>query len=73
MRRGRVARIVLIAVGVIAVVVGAVFTGQGAGLIAGSFMTGQRMWLTIGVIVALVGVVLIVFGVSRPRRDRSDR
>lgn len=69
----RVGRIVLVVVGVIALIVGVVFAGQGANLIPGSSMTGDRMWLYIGVIVAVVGIVLIVLGLRRPGRGRTDR
>ncbi|UFS59549.1 hypothetical protein [Subtercola endophyticus] len=68
----RAARIALVVVGVIALIVGVVFAGQGANLIPGSSMTGDRMWLYIGVIVGVVGIVLIVLGLRRPRRDRTD-
>jgi uncharacterized membrane protein YidH (DUF202 family) len=68
----RVGRIALIIVGVILLLVGAVFAGQGANLIPGSSMTGDRMWLYIGLIVAIVGIVLIVLGLRRPRRGDSD-
>jgi hypothetical protein len=64
----RIASTLLIAVGVIAVVVGVVFAGQGANLIPGSFMTGDRTWLGIGLVLAVVGVVLVVFGFGRRRR-----
>ncbi|RFA07537.1 hypothetical protein B7R21_15210 [Subtercola boreus] len=66
----RVSRIALIVVGAIALIVGAVFAGQGANLIPGSSMTGDRMWLYIGVVVAVVGVILIVLGLRRTRRGR---
>ena len=65
-------RIALVVVGVIALVVGIVFAGQGANLIPGSSMTGDRTWLYIGVIVAVVGIVLIVLGLRRPGRRRTD-
>jgi hypothetical protein len=39
---------------------------QGAGVLPGSFMTGQRMWLVIGIIVALVGLALAYNGIRRP-------
>jgi uncharacterized Tic20 family protein len=68
----RVGRIVLVIVGVIALIVGAVFAGQGANLIPGSSMTGDRMWLYIGVIVAVVGIILIVLGLRRPGRGRTS-
>jgi hypothetical protein len=67
-----IARFVLIGIGVIAVIVGAVFAGQGANLIPGSVMTGDRMWLYIGLVVAFVGVVLIVLGARRPGNGRTD-
>ena len=54
--------------GAIALVVGVVFAGQGANLIPGSSMTGDRTWLYIGVIVAIVGVVLIVLGRRRTKQ-----
>ncbi|MEA9984674.1 MULTISPECIES: hypothetical protein [Subtercola] len=68
----RVGRMVLVVVGVIALVVGVVFAGQGANLIPGSSMTGDRMWLYIGVVVAVVGIVLIVLGLRRPGRGHTN-
>ena len=68
----RTARIALITVGVIALIVGGVFTGQGLNLIPGSFMTGDRMWLAVGLVVAILGVILIVLGLRRPGRDRMS-
>jgi hypothetical protein len=52
--------------GVIALLAGGVWILQGAGVIPGSFMTGQRMWLIIGIIVALVGLALAYNGIRRP-------
>jgi hypothetical protein len=63
----RVARTALTVVGVVAVLVGAVWIGQGANLIPGSFMTGDRTWLGIGLFVAAAGVAAIVVGVRRPK------
>ena len=65
----RANRIALIVVGLLAVVVGVVFAGQGANLIPGSSMTGDRTWLVIGAIVAVVGIVLLVVALRRPRND----
>jgi hypothetical protein len=64
-RSGRVA---LIVVGLIALVVGVVWVGQGLNLIPGSFMTGSRTWLTAGLVVGVVGLVLLVLGIRRPAR-----
>jgi hypothetical protein len=62
-----VARSVVIIIGGLAVLVGAVWIGQGAGLIKGSFMTGSRTWLGIGLLCLVVGLLLI-FLTRRPRR-----
>jgi uncharacterized membrane protein YdbT with pleckstrin-like domain len=63
--RSRGARTALVVVGAIATLIGLVFAGQGANLIPGSVMTGDRMWLYIGLILAVVGIVLVVIGVRR--------
>lgn len=59
----------VIALGAMLVVIGAVFTFQGLGYLAGSAMTGVTLWAVIGPIVALVGLVLIARSVQnrRPR------
>ena len=57
----------LVIVGVIVLIVGAVFAGQGANLIPGSSMTGDRTWLYIGVVMAVVGIILIVLSRRRPK------
>ena len=61
-------RIVALVLGALGLIVGAIWIGQGAGWIAGSFMTGSRFWLIVGIVVALVGLVLVVSGARRPVR-----
>ncbi|WP_200837677.1 hypothetical protein [Ruania rhizosphaerae] len=60
---------VLAVVGVIAVLIGAVWAGQGIGLLPGSSMTGDPTWLVIGSITLALGVVLVVLST----RGRSWR
>jgi hypothetical protein len=68
-----VGRIAVIIIGVLAMIIGGVFAGQGMNLIPGSFMTGNRMWLSIGLIVVVVGIILVVLGLRRPRTDRPSK
>ena len=56
---------VLIAVGVIVAILGAVFTFQGLGFIGGSAMTGSTLWAVLGPIIAVVGIALVVVGLRR--------
>lgn len=63
----------LITVGVIALILGGVWTGQGMNLIPGSFMTGSRMWLSIGLVLAIAGIILILLGLRGPGRGRTSR
>ena len=64
--RSKLARTVGLIVGTLAVLVGGVWIGQGAGLIKGSFMTGSPTWLAIGLLCLVVGLFLIFLSV-RPR------
>ena len=68
----RSGRIALVVVGVIALLIGGVFAGQGLNLIPGSFMTGDRTWLYIGLVIVVVGLVLVSLGLRRPGRGRTD-
>lgn len=49
-----------IVVGVLLALIGALWTLQGAGVVGGSFMTGSRVWLIIGVVALIVGIGLLV-------------
>lgn len=69
----RIGRIALITVGVIALILGGVFAGQGMNLIPGSAMTGNRMWISIGSVIAIVGIILIVLGLRRPGHGRTSK
>jgi uncharacterized membrane protein SirB2 len=71
----RVGRSTLITVGLIALLVGGVWVLQGLNLIPGSFMSGDQKWFIIGLIVAVVGIILAVLGLRRPRGSstRSSR
>ncbi|WP_368496890.1 LPXTG cell wall anchor domain-containing protein [Herbiconiux sp. A18JL235] len=61
----RAGRLTLIIIGIVAIVFGALFAGQGANLIPGSSMTGDPTWLFIGLGLVVVGIVLVVLGVRR--------
>jgi hypothetical protein len=59
-------RTLSLVIGGIAILAGAVWILQGSGVLPGSFMTGQRMWLIIGVVVAIIGLALAYNGIRRP-------
>lgn len=44
---------------------GVVWTLQGANLLGGSFMTGSRLWLVIGVLCLVAGVALLARALRR--------
>ena len=46
-------------VGIILVLLGALWTLQGSNLIGGSIMSGQSQWLYIGIVVVIVGLGVI--------------
>jgi hypothetical protein len=55
--------------GVLVVLTGAVFAGQGLGYIPGSFMTNDPHWFWIGSAMVVVGLALGAAGfLGRPRR-----
>jgi tetrahydromethanopterin S-methyltransferase subunit C len=60
-----------LALGLLAVVLGVLWTAQGLDLIGGSVMSGVTIWAVIGPVVAVLGLVLIVLGVRI--RARSKR
>ena len=55
----------LMALGLPAVVLGAVWTLQGLDILPYGVMRGQRVWAVIGPAVMLGGLILIVVGVRR--------
>jgi hypothetical protein len=55
--------------GVLAVLIGAVWTLQGLNILQGSGMSGNRTFVVIGPIVAIVGLILIAFGARRRVRS----
>jgi tetrahydromethanopterin S-methyltransferase subunit C len=57
-----------LAIGIVAVVVGAVWTVQGLGYLSGSVMTDERIWAVIGPLVAVAGLVSIAFALRIRRR-----
>lgn len=46
-------------VGVILVLIGLLWVAQGSNMIGGSAMSGQSMWLWIGVVAVIVGAVAL--------------
>ncbi|RQX18204.1 hypothetical protein DDE19_08740 [Micromonospora ureilytica] len=54
--------------GLLAVVIGAVWTVQGLGYVSGSVMTDQKIWAVVGPLVALAGLVVLWLGLRSRRR-----
>jgi hypothetical protein len=55
-------------VGVVCVLLGLVWIGQGTNILPGSFMSGQSMWAIIGLVLLLVGGWLL-WSVVRARNS----
>ncbi len=47
-------------------VIGVVWVLQGVGVLEGSPMTGQQLWLVLGIVSALIGAYLVYSGLRRP-------
>jgi len=54
--------------GLVLLVMGAVFFGQGIGAIGGSFMTGKTEWAVIGAVLVVAGLALLAAARFRDRR-----
>ena len=59
-------KLILTIAGVVAVILGCVWILQGIGVLPGSFMTGQIQWAIYGAVLAVVGVVVIIWARRRP-------
>jgi hypothetical protein len=59
-------------VGVVLVLLGLVWIGQGSGLITGSSMTGQATWLIIGLVGLVIGAWLL-WSIYRPSSSGGGR
>jgi len=58
---------VLVIVGLVVVLMGGVWTLQGAGVIGGSVMSNSTTWLVIGLVLVVVGAGVTAFGMRRRR------
>ena len=58
----------LLVVGVLIVLMGAVFAGQGLGYIPGSFMSNDPKWFWIGGGMVVVGLALGAVGLRGPQK-----
>jgi hypothetical protein len=58
-------RAAVLPVCLLVIAVGAVFLGQGVGLIPGSFMTGSATWAVIGALMVIAGVATLVLAARR--------
>ena len=63
-------QLVLMVIGALVAVTGAVWTLQGFGYISGSFMTGATLWAVIGPVVLVAGLVIVALGLRGMRRAR---
>ena len=66
---GGMTRSIGLVLGALLALLGALWTLQGAGVVGGSFMTGSRLWLVIGVVAFIAGVGLL----ARSIRGRASR
>lgn len=58
-------RYVGVVIGLVAVLTGIVWTLQGLNVLGGSSMSGDSTWAIVGPIVAVVGMLVILFALRR--------
>jgi len=63
-------RIVLSIVGILVVLMGAVWFLQGINVLPGSYMTGQPQWAVYGAIAVVIGVGLVILA-NRGKRAKK--
>lgn len=63
-------RLPYLVAGALLVLLGLLWVLQGAGVVGGSFMSGQRLWLGVGIVVGVAGLVLGYLGLA-PRGRRT--
>ncbi|MET0627501.1 MAG: hypothetical protein ABW033_03480 [Acidimicrobiia bacterium] len=63
------ARVIRLVIGVLLVLVGVVWVGQGVGIIEGSFMTGEAVWAVIGAVCLALGAMLLVTTLRASTRE----
>jgi hypothetical protein len=56
---------VLIVVSILMILTGSVWLLQGMNVLGGSMMSGHPQWITNGAIVAVIGLGLLILGVTR--------
>jgi hypothetical protein len=56
-----------VVVGVVLFLVGLVWTLQGLDIVKGSFMSGAKLWLAIGLLVGIGGLFVLNSGIRRLR------
>jgi hypothetical protein len=61
----RLARIVI---GIVLILAGSVWALQGANVFAGSVMSGHSQWLYIGIALAVIGVIVLLWPNFRRRK-----
>jgi hypothetical protein len=64
---------VLISVGVLATIAGAIFALQGFGVLGGSAMSGSSVWATLGPLIALAGLLAVGTGLRLRRSSSAAR
>jgi hypothetical protein len=57
----------LVAIGVVATLLGTLFFFQGLGYVKGSFMTDSTFWAVAGPIIAVAGIACVVRGLRHQR------
>jgi hypothetical protein len=55
---------------VLLMLLGALWAGQGSGIIEGSIMTGDSFWLYVGIILIALGIGLLVY--KRVRQGKTE-
>ena len=57
--RSPAVRIIARVVGIVAILVGALFAGQGLGVLPGAAMSGVLFWFWVGLALLIVGIALL--------------